>query len=370
MAVNRLEKLVGFTLQYGSSQIGYNLEGTDYDLSRKEVESLHCWAKHLNVNSRKDFRAILMNRHKNLITVKTDLLSLFERYFLYVKSAQVMKVEQIMFSIESLLSAFNCVDLTFTAPGNPSPADFKQERNLLEMFRELFELGESDRTDLDYRLTELLSDETVQQFIFPIYSDVHASYGCCERTSSGFRIAICNGDIGLEHFHYKDVNLNDRLDIGHCIASMDLSEATTVLSTSAQHYNDENVFEKVGKCFNWNDRKLDSALLFAGTHADFLGLEVSMRRQVVDNCVLFNLNHAIRFAMRSYPDVNEATLNPQELRRNQRVVEYGLRSLLQERHKMPQDYPYRKSFDYTVDQLQGWAQAIRVEQQKQTVPSC
>lgn len=363
MADEQLELLVTFSLQVVSSQIlGFDIGGAHFDLTSEEVGDLHAWAVDpTDEENEQQFRTILVARYGDTFTQETNLQDIFGPLFLYIKCTVLMSERHNVSVLDLMLDAFDHRDFPFPVTIHES---YNQPRALVVILRELLVLCEdNEMTSLDERrrvlserLLELVADVGVPQFIFPIFSDAHASYGCCERTPDGFRIAVCNGDIGQEYFYDQKVFPGGNL--GHCIVQVTVEEMEMVLQVVAAYYDDGGVFETIGISFDWANRRLDSVRLFAGEIDGFAGLEVSMRKQLTDNCALYNLLHAIRFATRSYPKTGGVFGNVLDMNRQLRCLNYAAGSL-EGMSNLPELSHHRASIEMTLDQLRHLITVVR-----------
>lgn len=335
-AKENLEKLMKFSLQYCSTKLGYILNNKYHDLTTSQGEVLVLWSNYPDLYL-EDFRSALQETNTD-IKQDTNLLVMFKKFFLFVRSTQFMSSDEILFSIDTLLSVFNSSICT--------------EFGLLKNLRELVEKGEESNLDeMKRKLTYLLC--SVNRFIFPIFSDNHSSYGCCEKiNNSTYRIAIFNGGIGFHLFHSK---LSSNA-MGCCIANMGFDECSKVLNASAEYYNKKDIFQIIATSFDWDKNKFDPRELMVGGIAEFSQLEITMELQEVGNCVLFNLICALRYANRTYPKYGEVYQNLNELQKKAAVVNYALKEIIRLyfSNKMHKDKDIEidiASVSYAVEQL-------------------
>lgn len=351
--MDNMTKFIRLALQYGTVEIGYSIHNINYDLTREETNVLSLWANDPeSYNFREEFRTMLMisGRHP-FIELTSDLLSYFQKYFLFILHTDIMDDDEMLSSLNHLIEAFMY-----------NPDSFREEVSMLKILKKLLKSGIGSVVTLKNDFTKLLDDPAIEKFIFPVFSVGHASYGVCEKNSAGnrFLVAICNGDVGGSLFHDVMDN-NDQLELGHCIVpDMNRDEVNAVLNAAADNYNGEDdvTFAAVGNSFQWGTRKLNANDLAQGRSHGFIDQEVRMSCQTRDNCFIFNLNHALRFAKRSFPVIGVLTLNRMELLRKFAVICYIRKELNVTYPKSGVPEYWRVSYDHVQDVIDGWYVAL------------
>ncbi len=170
--MNSLNKLICFSLQYGSVEIGYKIDNQQYDLTREESDEFCFWAKHpQDQDLMNGFRNMLVSSGNHpQINVDSDMLTLFEKYFLFASHTVLMDDDEIKSSIDHFKRAMESV------------ASFEEEYLILKRLRALISVAVvGDNDALQLAMIALLDGDASHQFVFPIFSDGHASYGVCEK---------------------------------------------------------------------------------------------------------------------------------------------------------------------------------------------
>lgn len=348
-----MENLIRFALQYGTVEIGYSiLIGTEenrYDLTREETNLLSLWANEPGKDAlREEFRSkLIQSGNHPFITASSDLLSHFGHYFLIISHTDMMNDDEMVSSLNHLIKAFNLSE------------GFEKEVSMLKILKNLLNSIFTDNVvDLKNDFQKLLDDPMIMEFIFPVFSVGHASYGVCEKNLGNFLVAICNGDLGGIYFHDTVINTND---LGHCIVpDMNRDEINAVLCAVAENYNceDDVAFAAVSDSFPWKNRKLNANDLAKGKSHNFKDQEVTMSCQTRDNCCLFNLNHALRFARRSFPRIGVSTLNNIEVWRKCVVIDYARRELQEMHPRSGVPACWLVSYDYALEVIEGWYKVL------------
>lgn len=168
----------------------------------------------------------------------------------------------------------------------------------------------------EYTLSECMDLAGVEHhndasIILPMFSADHATYVVVQKID-GYRVWICNGGIHSELFHkalFEESDRRSNHSMGHCLYVGVPYNLIVEFVAIIQKYKDKAcIFNKVSEYLtkHWKRFKENARRLSKGDDLICEGREVTMGRQLIGNCAVFNLVYALRTVSGTFPLTKES----------------------------------------------------------------